>query len=88
MDGQISLAWQGTGLTDTGLVPQSNQDTFAVDNHRGLWIVADGMGGHAAGDTASRLAVEAVNDHLTSAAVSFPDSHNRIDQAKGLLFLR
>src|SRR5438093_9387268 len=44
-----SFAWQGTGLTDIGLVRPSNQDAFAVLNDVGLWIVADGMGGHAGG---------------------------------------
>ena len=85
MDRQVSLSWQGTGLTDTGLVRQTNQDAFVVDNDLGLWIVADGMGGHAGGGTASRLAVKAVNGHIASSAISFPDSHNRVDQADGIL---
>ena len=85
MDRQASLSWRGTGFTDTGLARQTNQDTFVVDNDLGLWIVADGMGGHAGGETASQLAVKAVTDHLASAAISFPDFHNQIDQVEGLL---
>ena len=82
MDRQVSLPWQGTGFTDTGLVRQTNQDAFAVDNNLGLWIVADGMGGHAGGSTASQLAVKAINDNIESAAISFPDFRNRIDQVE------
>ena len=62
MDRQASLPWQGAGFTDTGLARQTNQDAFVVDNNLGLWIVADGMGGHAGGSTASQLAVKAINE--------------------------
>ena len=85
MDRPVSLSWQATGFTDTGLARQTNQDTFVVDNDLGLWIVADGMGGHAGGSTASQLAVRAINDHIASAAASFPDFRNRIDHVEGLL---
>ena len=85
MDRQVSLSWQGTGFTDTGLARQTNQDTFVVDNNLGLWIVADGMGGHAGGSTASQLAVKAINDNIKSAAIAFPDFRNRIDQVEELL---
>jgi serine/threonine protein phosphatase PrpC len=82
MDRQVSLSWQGTGFTDTGLARQTNQDAFVVDNDLGLWIVADGMGGHAGGGTASLLAVKAINDNIASAAISFPDFRNRIDHVE------
>jgi serine/threonine protein phosphatase PrpC len=85
MDRQAALSWQGTGFTNTGLARQTNQDAFVVDNDLALWIVADGMGGHAGGSTASQLAVKAVNDHIASAARSFSDFRSRIDQVKELL---
>jgi serine/threonine protein phosphatase PrpC len=46
------------GLTDLGKKRQSNEDALYLDDELGLYIVADGMGGHAAGEVASREAVD------------------------------
>jgi protein phosphatase len=48
----------GYGQTDLGRKRASNEDAFFVDDELGLYIVADGMGGHAAGEVASREAVD------------------------------
>lgn len=56
--------WQGVGLSHVGLIRSSNQDAFVVDNDLGLWVVADGMGGRAGGDVASKLTVKALVDHF------------------------
>lgn len=52
--------WIGTGLTDIGLVRKLNQDAFSLDNSLQLWVLADGMGGHAGGEVASRISVDTI----------------------------
>ena len=48
------------GCSDYGRVRKHNEDAFRVDSNHGLFVVADGMGGHACGEIASTLAVETV----------------------------
>jgi serine/threonine protein phosphatase PrpC/CRP-like cAMP-binding protein len=59
--------WEALQLfaaTDVGRRRPHNEDNFLVDRDLGLCIVADGMGGHAAGEVASALAVETIHDEL------------------------
>lgn len=49
------------GLTDVGRRRIANEDAFFVDDQLGLYVVADGMGGHAAGEVASQEAVDTVH---------------------------
>lgn len=50
--------------TDVGLKRENNQDTFLLDPDLGLYIVADGMGGHSGGEVASALAAQTVKDTI------------------------
>jgi protein phosphatase len=52
------------GITDKGPARQTNEDWFAVDERLHLSVVADGMGGHQAGEVAARAAVDAVVEFI------------------------
>ena len=54
--------------SDTGMIRSGNEDSFYADANpsRGLFVVADGMGGHAAGEVASEMAVEIVSRELAT----------------------
>ncbi len=58
-------------VSDTGLVRQENEDNWFVDEDKGIWLVADGMGGHTNGKLASARIVECAK--TVGAAVSAPD---------------
>lgn len=72
-------------ITNTGRVRSNNQDCVLADEALGLWVVADGMGGHAGGAQASRLACDAVNEgvqHDMPLSDAFEVAHSRVRNAQ------
>lgn len=66
------LSVQASGLSDVGLSRSHNEDYFEIDHEHGLYLVADGMGGHRHGEVASRIAVETIRDYVGRAACQGP----------------
>lgn len=61
------------GLTDVGRRRESNEDALLDEGDVGLYAVADGMGGHAAGEVASRMAIETLLERMRPATAGDGD---------------
>ncbi len=70
----MAAYWAGAGNTDIGLVRARNEDAHAVDDALGVYLVADGLGGHHGGDVASALAHDAVLATLHDGRGGLPDA--------------
>ena len=68
------LSWTSYAISDVGKVRKHNEDSYLERPETGLWVVADGMGGHAKGDVASKMIVEALKkSHEGTTLVKYID---------------
>ncbi|MFS8071471.1 MAG: Stp1/IreP family PP2C-type Ser/Thr phosphatase, partial [Byssovorax sp.] len=73
--------------TDVGRLRDHNEDNYLVDKKLSLFVVADGMGGHAAGEVASALAVRIIHEELKKDASAIEDAAPQTRGTKQILVL-
>ena len=82
---------RAAGKSDIGLKRRINEDSYLINPDIGLYVIADGMGGHKAGEIASRIVVDTMNDYWMKLGrnepVSFvePVTRDVPDRAKHLI---
>jgi serine/threonine protein phosphatase PrpC len=77
-----AVQWRSGVATDTGLVRASNEDRYWIDDENGIFLVVDGVGGHAAGETAAETAVAVIREALRAASGDAGGStENRVRRA-------
>jgi protein phosphatase len=82
---------QSSGITDVGRRRKQNEDSLFYSDQMGLYVVADGMGGHKAGEVASKLVVETIRDYMDPDRAEHPpenlvgDDEELSEEARRLL---
>lgn len=67
--------------SDKGLRRESNQDSFLINRDLGLFVVADGMGGHQGGEVASSMAVKTAEEFIMNKQHLFPNPRDLLSKA-------
>lgn len=76
------MAWRFGAGSDVGRIRTQNEDAYGADEPKGLFVVADGMGGHAAGEVASGLAVRCATEGLAVfPPASLEEARDRLREA-------
>ena len=68
----MTLAVEVAGQTDVGCVRANNEDNFGYDSRYGIFVLCDGMGGQAAGEVASKMAVDTLLEYFRAEPLSNP----------------
>ena len=79
------MNFTAAGLSDVGLQREHNEDSFCILAEHRLFVVADGMGGHRAGDIASRMATTEMRAFFDSDDLMLPGKLEKAARSRGLL---
>src|SRR6202042_768258 len=62
----VDSPFRSAAATDTGMLREHNEDRYFIDAARGVFLVVDGVGGHAAGELAAQTAVEGIRETVAA----------------------